>query len=149
MNEKFGIKSMQKVILFKEWSNNILEKDSQQKNMLTKKSIYLLKHVKHIFLTTEIHRVSLAKSKSQFMRKMLHTNPIFKLVKMSNHFRQQYYSQISIRLLSSSTNPNRYREILTYIKKFLNNKKIPCVAPLSIITNPFQTLWINFHELFC
>lgn len=103
--------------------------------------------MKQFFLMTEIHRVSLAKSKSQFMRKMLLTNPIFKLVKMSNHFRQQYYSQISIRLLSSSTNPNHYREILTYIKKFLNNKKIPFVAPLSIITKPISNL-VDKAELF-
>ena len=49
--------------------------------------------------------------------------------------------------MDSSTSPEAYREILTYIKKFLNYKKIPSIASL-VCNNKFITNLRYKAELF-
>ena len=100
--------------------------------MLTKSSIYLLKqlkisfqtlfHTKQFSVMTEIHRGSVTKLKNYLIRKILLTNPIFKMVKNEQSFqvfqaiqnmllsaievsKQKYYSWISKNLMDSSTSP--------------------------------------------
>ena len=71
---------------------------------------------------TEIHRGSVTKLKNYLIRKILLTNPIFKMVKNEQSFqvfqaiqnmllsaievsKQKYYSRISKNLMDSSTSP--------------------------------------------
>ena len=93
---------------------------------------------------TEIHLGSIAKSrkviheKNKEHKKYINDKPNFSLLQNTNNLqaqiktlidilKQKYFSQTSQKLEIKSINTKCYWSLL---KKFLNNKKIPCIPPL-------------------
>ena len=100
--------------------------------------------MKLLFVMTEFHPGSIAKSKKSCMKKIsnmkntLIINQTFLLLQNINNLQAQirtlidiskekYFSRISQKLESTSKNTKCYWPLL---KLFLNNKKIPCIPPL-------------------
>ena len=80
-------------------------------------------------------------SKNWSMTKAVHTHRIVKmkidsLIEKTKH---NYYTPLSKKLLDPATSPKPYWSSL---KRFLNNKKIPCIPPLL----PENKIIINFRR---